>query len=120
MDIFPFQFAVPTLTPVMNGDATASVVPEKQCVRMGVTVVVTENAPFDGSYNLVVETLPNAADGAIETGDRIVQINGAGTLSVLFSNPIMDRVRLRVQTDAITPANATFAVTFQSDREMTL
>jgi len=120
MDILPFRSEVLTLTPVASGDFTPWVSPEKQVVKMGVIVQTTINAPLDGSYDLIVETGPEEGDGATQTGDQILVIEEAGTFRLQFSNPILDRVRLRVQTDALTPSNITFAVIFVADRQINL
>lgn len=123
MDVLPFHLETPQHVPVASISATRRVQPEAQACRMAVTVVVEALAPLDGNYDLFVETcLPSGVvfTGFDQTGDRIMQINAPGTYSILISNPILDQLRMRVETDAVTPANAGITVTWHADRQMTL
>lgn len=121
-DILPFRRTDIIITPGAPGDRTPGVRLEPQTTRMGLQVVVAQpGAPFDGEYSLGVETAVANDDRDGEwhvTGDRISAIDQPGEFRLRLVRPVLDRVRLRIGTSALTPGNATFTVRWLADRPL--
>lgn len=124
-DILPYSKAEALITPSGAAQVSPGVTPAKQCTKMGLTIVcaVPGSAP-NGNYSVIIETADTAESAGGEwlenSTDRVDGITAAGTFQVYLSEPIIDKARARIETDATNPERLTFQLYWGCDTELTL
>ena len=121
-DVLPYAKQEPLLTPGGAVSVSAGVSVEHQATRVGLTIVTeVPGAAPNGNYSVVIQTgtEDDSAFGITNDLDRVDGITGAGTFRIYLSQPIIDKVRARVETDAVNPERLTFRLCWGSDTELT-
>lgn len=96
----------------------------RQATRMGLAIVATRTggAAYNGNYTVIVETAvveePAAGDWTENVFDSVTFAQ-EGTYVFNLTQPIYDKVRARVETDAGSPGRATLTLQWMCDTDLT-
>jgi hypothetical protein len=110
-----------SMTDASAAEVSTGFTVQKQATRMGCTVICTETGTIDGNYTAIVETADTdeaASGGWLENSLDSISFNAAGTFQIQLTSPILDKVRLRLESTG-TVAQATFVVKWLADTELT-
>lgn len=96
---------------------------QPQATRMGLYVTASETGlgALDGTYTVIVETAVNedpASGDWVELPFCSVAFNAAGVFPIQVVQPVYDKVRVRIETDALNPDRAQVAVHWMCDQPL--
>lgn len=112
-----------TLTPDAAENVSFGVRIIPQATRLGALIQIG-GTTLDGDYTIVVETAPEgvpaSSDDWMELRFCAAQIGvvNNGFVDITVVQPVLDKVRLRVTNDAVTPENLELTITWLSDAEL--
>lgn len=124
-DVLPYSANEDEITPDADEVVSVGVTPAKQATRMGLTVIASEpGATPNGIYSVVIETAVAGdsadADWHQNSNDRIDGISEEGSYHMFLTEPVLDKVRARIITDAANPERLAFDLIWGCDTELTL
>lgn len=96
----------------------------RQATRMGLAIVATRTgvAAYNGNYTVIVETAvagePRSGDWTENVYDSVT-FDQEGTYIFNLTQPIYDKIRARIETDAGAPGRATLTLQWMCDTELT-
>lgn len=112
------------VTPTTAAEVSYGFAVTPQATRLGLTVDVdlATADPLDGFYTVIVETAVTedpAAGDWVELQFCSVTFNDIGLYPITVVQPIYDKVRARIETDATNPERAQISLRWLSDAELT-
>lgn len=97
---------------------------QPQATRMGLYLTAAETGAgaFNGTYTVIVETAVNedpASGDWVELSFCSTSFNDVGVFPIQVVQPVYDKVRVRIETDAINPNRASVSVHWMCDQPLT-